>query len=623
MVSFNGGVRRSTLMLGNERHRLLALFDVLIWVSAFLIAVALRFDFDVDAQWWRGALQAGLVAALLHAVVGWTLRLYAGRHRLGSLDEAVIVALVAMFVGASITAVLQLPFIERVVPISVPVAATVLALLGTLGYRLVLRRVREQAFRPSSGERALIVGAGDAGVWLVRDLLHNPESPYLPVGFIDDDPRKKHFRVSYVRVLGAVGDLCRLIREERITRVLVAAPTAGSGLFRRVSDQVAGTDAKIKVLPPLAELIGEVVGVRDLRDLDMADLLGRHQVQTDLSEVAGYLAGKRVLVTGAGGSIGSELCRQIHRLGPARLGMLDRDESALHALQLSIDGKGLLSTRDLILADIRDPGRLGCVFEEFRPEVVFHAAALKHLPMLQMYPEEGCKTNVIGTWNVLSAAGAVGVGVFVNISTDKAADPTSVLGSTKRSAEHLTAQAALDYSGRYVSVRFGNVLGSRGSVLTAFAEQVRRGGPVTVTDRDVTRYFMTISEAVQLVLQAGALGGTGEVMVLDMGVPVRIVDVAEQLIAMSGRRIAIEYTGLRPGEKLHEVLASASEALRPTAHRLISHVPVAPMTLDQVADLLDMYCQALDVRELPAVALPREPDALEMEGVARAPEAQA
>jgi FlaA1/EpsC-like NDP-sugar epimerase len=294
------------------------------------------------------------------------------------------------------------------------------------------------------------------------------------------------------------------------------------------------------------------------------------------------LAGKRVLVTGAGGSIGSELCRQIHRLGPARLGMLDRDESALHALQLSIDGRGLLSTRDLILADIREASCLERIFTDFRPDVVFHAAALKHLPMLEMYPDEGLKTNVQGTANVLAAAGAAGASVVVNISTDKAADPTSVLGRTKRCAEHLTAQAALDYPGRYVSVRFGNVLGSRGSVLTAFAEQIRQGGPVTVTDPGVTRYFMTVAEAVQLVLQAGALGGDGEVMVLDMGTPVSIRDVAEGLIAMSGRPIAIEYTGLRPGEKLHEVLSGAWEELQPTAHPLISHTQVPPLNLDQV-----------------------------------------
>ncbi len=592
MKSVSTSVRRGARAVGEQRHRLLAAFDAAIWVAAFLLAIALRFDFAPDAQWWTGALQAGLAAAALQVLLGWVLRLYAGRHRLGSLDEAVLVGLVVLFVGTAMTAVLQMPFIPRIIPVSVPIGATAIALAGMLGYRLALRKTRERAFRPLAGERALIVGAGDAGVWLVRDLLKNPETPFLPVGFVDDDERKRHYRESYVCVLGTVADLRRLVDEERISRVLVAAPSAGSDLFRRVTDEVAGTNAKIKVLPPLAELIGEAPGLRDLRDLDVADLLGRHQVRTDLTEVAGYLAGRRVLVTGAGGSIGSELCRQIHRLGPARLGMLDRDESALHALQLSIDGRGLLSTRDLILADIREPACLERIFADFLPDVVFHAAALKHLPMLEMYPEEGVKTNVRGTANVLAAAGAADVDVFVNISTDKAADPTSVLGRTKRCAEHLTAQAAHDYPGRYVSVRFGNVLGSRGSVLTAFSEQVRQGGPVTVTDPAVTRYFMTVSEAVQLVLQAGALGNDGEALVLDMGTPVSIRAVAEQLIAMSGRRITIEYTGLRPGEKLHEVLSSEREELRPTSHPLISHVAVRPRSLEEV--LVD---RPVDLRE--------------------------
>lgn len=594
-------IRGAVQRVGDHRHWLLAVCDALIWIMAVLLATAMRFDFDPSQIWWQGALEAGLIASALHVLLAQALRLYSGRHRLGSMDEAAILGLVVLFVGAVNTAVLQFSFVPRVVPISVPIAATAIALVGVLGLRLGLRRTREYAFRPTQGLRAIIVGAGDAGTWLVRDLLANPESPYLPVGFVDDDPGKAHYRVNYVCVLGKVVDLRRIIVESDIERVLVAAPSADSDLFRRVSDQVANSGVHVKVLPPLAELVGESPGLRDLRDLDLADLLGRHQVQTDLTEVAAYLAGRRVLVTGAGGSIGSELCRQINRLGPAKLGMLDRDESALHALQLSIDGRGLLSTRDLILADIRDPKALRDVFAEFQPEVVFHAAALKHLPMLQMYPAEGVKTNVIGTANVLAAAGAADVAVFVNISTDKAADPTSVLGATKSSAEQLTAQAGRDYPGRYVSVRFGNVLGSRGSVLTAFAEQIRLGGPVTVTDPEVTRYFMTVSEAVQLVLQAGAIGRDSEVLVLDMGTPVSIKAVAEQLIAMSGRRITIEYTGLRPGEKLHEVLSSAREDLQPTSHPLISQVGVVarplPVVLADHGVTFDLREQAVSIPE--------------------------
>ena len=304
------------------------------------------------------------------------------------------------------------------------------------------------------------------------------------------------------------------------------------------------------MLPNLHQILNGKVGLRDLRDIDITDLLGRDPVDTDVAASAGYITGKRVLVTGAGGSIGSELCRQLVSFDPAALLMLDRDESALHSLQLSIDGHGLLDTENVILADIRDREALGAVFAKHRPQVVFHAAALKHLPMLEQYPAEAWKTNVLGTANVLEAAREAGVEVFVNISTDKAANPTSVLGYSKRIAERLTAGVAHETPGKFVSVRFGNVLGSRGSVLPAFADQIAQGGPVTVTHPDVTRFFMMIPEACELVIQAAAVGRDGEAMVLEMGQPVRILDVAQQMIEMSGRTdIEIVFTGLRDGRE--------------------------------------------------------------------------
>jgi FlaA1/EpsC-like NDP-sugar epimerase len=332
---------------------------------------------------------------------------------------------------------------------------------------------------------------------------------------------------------------------------------------------------KVKVLPPIQEWMRRTdPGTADLRDLNLEDLLGRRAVELDQDAISDHLSGKVVLVTGAGGSIGSELCRQIARFNPARLVMLDRDESGLHAVQLSMTGRGLLEGEDLLLADIRDEARLRNAFAEIRPDVVFHAAALKHLSLLERYPQEAWQTNVLGTRNVLQAAAAAGVGTFVNISTDKAASPTSVLGCSKRTAERLTAHYAETQPGRYVSVRFGNVLGSRGSVIPAFTEQIRRGGPVTVTHPDVERYFMLIPEASQLVLQAGAIGRDGQVMVLDMGTPVRIVDVARELISLSGRDVDIQYTGLRPGEKLTEVLFTGGEDQRQSGHPLMTAVDV-------------------------------------------------
>jgi FlaA1/EpsC-like NDP-sugar epimerase len=340
-----------------------------------------------------------------------------------------------------------------------------------------------------------------------------------------------------------------------------------------------------KVVPSISELLSGTALIEGVRDPRISDLLGRRPVQTDITAVADRFAGKRILVTGAGGSIGSELCRQLHRFGPAELIMLDRDESALHAIQLDLHGRALLDSEETVLADIRDARRVRQVFEQHRPEIVFHAAALKHLPLLERYPAEALKTNVWGTLTVLEAATASGVGAFVNNSTDKAADPVSILGYSKRAAERLTAHMAGQADGTFLSVRFGNVLGSRGSVLTALSAQVAAGGPVTVTHPDVSRYFMTADEAVQLVLQAAVIGRDGEVLVLDMGEQVRIVDMARRLTAAVPRRVEIEFTGLRPGEKLTEDLLGAGELdLRPF-HPLIRHVPVAPLRPDLVMSL--------------------------------------
>ena len=362
----------------------------------------------------------------------------------------------------------------------------------------------------------------------------------------------------------------------------MAIPSASKDLIKDVVDRCTELGITTKVLPPFAESFASKADVRDVRDVDMRDLLGRAAVETDLGAIAGYVTGKRVLVTGAGGSIGSELCRQLHRFGPAELIMLDRDESALHAVQLSIHGRALLDSPDVVLNDIRDEPALRQIFEARRPEVVFHAAALKHLPMLEQYPYEAMKTNVLGTAHVLEAAASVGVTTFVNISTDKAADPTSVLGYSKRAAERLTADMAQRAEGAYISVRFGNVLGSRGSVLHTFTAQIEAGGPVTVVHPEVTRFFMTVEEAVQLVIQAGAIGEDGEVMILDMGEPVKIVDVAQQLIAMSGKNVEIVYTGLREGEKLHEELFSTTESDERSKHPLVSHAQVSPLSQDEV-----------------------------------------
>jgi FlaA1/EpsC-like NDP-sugar epimerase len=347
-------------------------------------------------------------------------------------------------------------------------------------------------------------------------------------------------------------------------------------LVTKVTELGRALGLDVKVLPPVRDLFDGQIEVEDIRDVTTADLLGRHEIHTDIDAIAGYISNKRVLVTGAGGSIGSELCRQLYHFAPAQLIMLDRDESALHAVQLGIEGRALLDSPDLVLVDLRDRAAVAQALERYRPEVVFHAAALKHLTLLERHPAEAVKTNVWATLDLLELSEAAGVSRFVNISTDKAADPCSVLGYTKRITERLTSHFS-STAGAFLSVRFGNVLGSRGSVLTTFQSQVERGGPLTVTHKDVTRYFMTVEEAVELVIQAGAIGRPGEALVLDMGKPVSIAELATLVAGGSERRPNIEYTGLRPGEKLHEVLLGAAEVdLRPS-HPLISQVDVPPL----------------------------------------------
>jgi FlaA1/EpsC-like NDP-sugar epimerase len=449
--------------------------------------------------------------------------------------------------------------------------------------RLLVVRRHRNALLPRSGQRTLLFGAGAAAHQLINSMVWDPDTAYLPVGLLDDDPEKRHVRIKGVRMLGGRADIAAAAASTRAEVLVIALPSAGSALVREISERARAAGLTVKVLPQLTDLLDRSgVGIRDIRDIDIADLLGRRQIDTNLGEIVDYIRGRRVLVTGAGGSIGSELCRQISTFEPAELMMLDRDESALHALQLSISGEARLDLPQSILADIRDADTIMELFRERRPDVVFHAAALKHVNMLEQYPDEGWKTNVLGTVNVLAAASALGVSHFINISTDKAANPVNVLGATKRTAERLTATFAAQSAGRFLSVRFGNVLGSRGSVLETFAAQIARGGPVTVTDPEVTRYLMTIPEAVQLVVQAGAIGDDGEALVLDMGTPVRIADLAAQLIELDGRPVEIRFTGLRPGEKLHEDLFGSEEQDERPRHPLISHVPVPPLAPDEL-----------------------------------------
>jgi FlaA1/EpsC-like NDP-sugar epimerase len=563
--------------LRSRRAWVLGVFDVLaIFVSYACFMLARYWNIDVP---WGEAAMVAVIAALGHVLAGFATKVYRGRVVVGSSQETVAVALMSLTGLLAAEAVTFFGFasgLSRTVPMAASTGALVLMLLARAQWRVY---VSDLDFVDSEdAKRTLVIGADESARQLLHSMRTEPGSQYVPVAMIDDDPWRRHLEVQGLRVQGTTRDLERVCERFGVEAVVVADRGLGKERLNDLTRRVGGLGLTLKVVPGVAELLDGRVSIRDVRDINMADLLGRGQVDTDVDSIAHFLKGKRVLVTGAGGSIGSELCRQLNNWDIAELMMLDRDESALHAVQLSISGHGLLDTDDVILCDIRDAAAVRTIFEERRPEVVFHAAALKHLPMLQQYPGEAYKTNVIGTINVLDAAAAIDVEHFVNISTDKAADPSSVLGLSKRIAERATADVALRAPGSYISVRFGNVLGSRGSVLTAWASQIAAGGPVTVTHPDMTRYFMTIAEACELVLQAGAIGRDGEVLILDMGEPMRIDDVARQLIAQSGERVEIVYTGLREGEKLGEILIAGAETDSRPFHPLITHVDVPPLS---------------------------------------------
>lgn len=566
-------------------------FDVASWGTAGLLATAVMGGGLVSGVELGTAL---VTAVVLQLLLGLLIGLYRSRYHYGSFAEYGGIAIIALIIACALMAVTlgDSPFV---------LLAVLSAVILMTGSRYVVRWSHQMATRPWQGERVLVVGAGSAAESLIRQMLSDPDGAYLPVGLIDDDPHKRHLSIHGVRVRGTSEDIAEVAGWLNVSGVIVAIADSEADFLQTCRDRLQTTGTWLRTIPPLAEMVSRRVEIADIRDIKVEDLIGRGPVHTDLAEIAEAVAGKRVLVTGAGGSIGSELCRQLFSLHPESLVMLDRDETALHGVELTLYGSALLMSPNTVLADIRDRVALDRIFAEAKPQIVFHAAALKHLPMLQRFPEEAWKTNVHGTLNVLEAARAVGVETFVNISTDKAAAPTSELGRSKRIAEQLVSGFAEKAPGTYLSVRFGNVLGSRGSVLLSFQEQIRQGGPITVTDPDVRRYFMTIPEACQLVLQAATIGEDGYVMVLDMGEPVRIVDIARSLVAMSNQNTEIVYTGLREGEKLDEELFGDYEGAVIRIHDKISRVeapvlspadlPVVTAERSVIDDFCDRSCR--------------------------------
>ena len=554
--------------------------DSAAWVTAIWISALLRFDGQLPIEMNSYVWQIGFLSVTVFFIVGTFLSLYSGKYQRASLEEA-------QFIGLSVFISTVLLFSIRIlsgfppVPRSLPIIAGFLALVFMFMARLLASPRRFRQYKKGSvGERALIYGVGIAGRQLAEQLLMLP-GRYNPIGFLDDDKSISNLKIFGRPVFGTINELEKVVRAEAPSILIIAIANIESAALLDIERRCRALEISLRIIPSPHDIISGAISMSDIQEISEEDLLGRRIVSTNESSIAEFIRGKRVLVTGAGGSIGSEISRQVFQYSPETLVLLDRDETALLNLQLSLDGTGLLTNNGLILGDIRDRERIEEIFAENRPTIVFHAAALKHLTTLERFPEEATKTNVIGTQNVLKAAVKYEVETFVNISTDKAADPSSALGRSKLLTERLTA-GINGVGKKYISVRFGNVIGSNGSFVHTFRHQIRHGGPVTITHPEVSRFFMTVTEAVHLVLQSAVLGKHGETLILDMGEPVSIDAIAKRMIAVSGKNIKIRYTGLRDGEKLHEALIGPSEKIEVRENPFIMHTQVEPLILDQL-----------------------------------------
>ena len=554
---------------------LVVLHDLLMVAAAWTLARLSTFWLvgEGSVAWQQLGVEINLIL-ILQGFMQWRMGLYRGVWRFASLPDLgnlLRAAVLGAAAAAAVLLVLRAPVELMVLMVWVfPILLVVMLGLPRVVYRL-FKDMRSEVRQRRVTRRTVVLGAGHSGRLLLQELKRR--GGYDVVGFLDDSSRLHHAEIDSVPVLGSITRLPRVVEEAAIDLVVIAVPSATNQQMQRMVQICEQAEVEFKTLPSIRELGSTVTRFDDLKPVAIDDLLGRDPVSLDWDAIRQGLAGKRVLVTGGGGSIGSELCRHIARLAPAGLVVLDNSEYNLYRIDYSLrrDFRDLVI--ETVLGDVCDPATIDRVMQRARPEVVFHAAAYKHLPMLQNQVREGFRNNVIGTRRAADAAARYGADVFVLISTDKAVNPCNVMGATKRVAELYCQQVNRESNTRFITVRFGNVLNSTGSVVPLFNEQIRRGGPVTVTHPEITRYFMTIAEAGQLILQAGVLGQGGEVFVLDMGEPVRISFLAEQLIRLAGkepgRDVEIVYTGLRPGEKLFEELFHAHESYDRTAHEKI------------------------------------------------------
>ncbi len=582
------------------RNRYLFASDVLLFAASVILAFAIRFEgFEWEPEHSLSAVVYLLASLPVKILTLWTSGLYRRLWRyagLLELERLILASAISGFAGLVIGAVV-LPFTgltDMRVPLSVlfldGLFTGVFAALPRLAVRSYGRRGQRR--RLNDARRALIVGAGAAGELIVKELLAHPQLGLNPIGFVDDDVSKHGHRMHDRLVLGSLSGIPELVTQYDIEEVIIAIPRASGQVVRQVVRAALEVGVNTRTIPALSDILAGRVAVASLRQVEIQDLLRREPIQTDLEQVRVLATGETVLVTGAGGSIGSELCRQLARLEPAQILMLGHGENSIFDVLAELNERFPNVTVVPLIADVRDRERVRQIFQRYRPYAVFHAAAHKHVPLMEGNLAEAVTNNVLGTRNVAELSAELGVERLVMISTDKAVRPTNVMGATKRLAEQIVQEVAQTHGRNFVAVRFGNVLGSRGSVVPTFLRQIAAGGPVTITHPEMRRYFMTIPEAVQLVLQAGAIGRGGEVFVLNMGEPVKILDLATDLIRLSGLEVGedieIRFTGTRPGEKLYEELFFDSESAMPTGHPKVLRAKngVLPIGLSTGVDLL-------------------------------------
>ncbi|MBD2443048.1 polysaccharide biosynthesis protein [Dolichospermum sp. FACHB-1091] len=587
-VTIQRTIRKLSSQLSKIRNRHWFICDITVFAMTPLLALGLRLDGNLNLQ--EDIFQLGIATILflvVKLIIFWRVGFYRRYWKYASIEEGIYIVTLMMGVVVIQTTLFNLlEMLLGELPQSLPILEGILSCIFVILLRFSVRVVERISHRQKiskNRERVLIIGAGSAGVSLVEDMQRNPQFGAYPVGFIDDDIKKQNIHLRGIPVLGNRQKISEVIKTLKIHKVIIAMPTVPGQTIREIVDICQNNGMQPSTLPGIYEILNGRVRVDSVRDIKIEDLLRREPIQTELERVAQFIKNKTVLITGSGGSIGSELCRQILRCHPAKIILIGHGENSVFNIQQELEKliqilkNNHKSAPDVnipqiytFIADIRVQSRLEHAFERFKPDVIFHAAAHKHVPLMELNPAEAITNNVMGTRNLLQVALQYNVEHFVMISTDKAVNPTNVMGASKRVAEMLVLQAAKESGKSYVAVRFGNVLGSRGSVVPTFQKQILAGGPITVTHPDICRYFMTIPEAVQLVLQASILGRSGEVLMLNMGEPVKIVDLAKALIHLSGyevnKDIDIVFTGLRPGEKLFEELFIEGEEYEKTEH---------------------------------------------------------